>query len=69
MVCDADTYYCLNVMPYLGKGTTVLARAVKQGEYVVVLGSLWFTSLPLAKALLNQGMYMVDTMSQALPPC
>ena len=75
MVGDADTYYCLNAMPYLGKGTTVLDRAVSLGEYVTmelvspfrragvtVTCDNWFTSLPLAKALLNQGMYMVGTI-------
>ena len=36
MVCDADTLYCLNAFPYLGKGSVNpvdLRRGVNQGQY------------------------------------
>ena len=75
MVCDADTYYCLNAIPYLGKGTVDLQKGVGLGEYftlelvspfrragLTVTSDNWFTSLPLARELLKQGMYLVGTI-------
>ena len=75
MACDADTYYCLNAIPYLGKGTADLPKGVGLGDYftqelvlpfrragLTVTCDNWFTSLPLARALLEQGMYLVGTI-------
>lgn len=65
MMCDSGTRYMIDARPYLGKGTNI--ERVPLGEYVVkelarsIYGSNrnvttddWFTSIPLAKHLLQQ---------------
>lgn len=65
MMCDSGTRYIIDAMPYLGKGTNI--ERVPLGKYVVkelarsIYGSNrnvttdnWFTSIPLAKHLLQQ---------------
>nr|ABZ85926.1 transposase [Macdunnoughia crassisigna] len=65
MMCDSGTKYMINGMPYLGRGTQT--NGVPLGEYYVkelskpVHGSCrnitcdnWFTSIPLAKNLLQE---------------
>ncbi|XP_045456889.1 piggyBac transposable element-derived protein 4-like [Melitaea cinxia] len=65
MLCDSGTRYMIDSTPYLGKGTNT--RGVPLGEYFVkeltrsihgtnrnVTMDNWFTSVPLAKQLLQQ---------------
>lgn len=65
MMCDSGTKYMVNGMPYLGRGTQT--NGVPLGEYYVkelskpLYGSCrnitcdnWFTSIPLAKNLLQE---------------
>lgn len=65
MMCDSGTKYMINGMPYLGRGTQT--NGVPLGEFYVkelskpVHGSCrnitcdnWFTSIPLAKSLLQE---------------
>lgn len=73
MACDAETYYMCNAIPYLGKGTATTSTPL--GEYFtleltrpfrktgrIVTTDNWFTSLPLAKGLLQFGMHLVGTI-------
>ena len=76
MVCDADTYYCCNAFPYLGKNSTpVLPASENQGHYFTmklleplmaagrtVCLDNWFTSLNLTKELQLNGMHLVGTI-------
>ena len=81
MACDAVTFYMCNAIPYLGKGsvppttpqgefyTMTLTRPfVKNGRTVTT--DNWFTSFPLAKGLLRQGMHLVGTIrpKPCMPP-
>lgn len=63
MMCDSGTYYMIDAIPYLGKGTNT--GGLPSGEYFVkelthtirgsnrnVTTDNWFTSIPLAKSLL-----------------
>lgn len=65
MMCDSGTKYMVNAIPYLGKGTQT--NGLPQGEYFVkeltkpihgsnrnVTCDNWFTSIPLAKSLLQE---------------
>lgn len=65
MICDSGTKYMINAIPYIGKATNT--NGLPQGEYYVkelsrtVHGSCrnvtcdnWFTSVPLAKSLLQE---------------
>jgi hypothetical protein len=65
MMCDSGTRYMIDALPYLGKGTNT--GGLPLGEYVVkeitrsihgsnrnVTTDNWFTSIPLAKSLLQQ---------------
>ena len=75
MVNDAESRYCLNSFPYLGKGSAPTQEDQNQGHYFVkeLLNNLmepgrtlchdsWFTSVPLAKDLLNSGIHTVGTI-------
>ena len=75
MVCDADSHYMLNAIPYLGKGTVSLQKPQTLGEYFTtaltqeygrrgrtVTTDNWFTSLPLALSLRNNGLELVGTI-------
>ena len=76
MSADAESHYCLDAIPYLGKGSTPeLPQNVNQGHYFTleVLKDLmeagrticldnWFTSLNLTKELQNHGMHLVGTI-------
>ena len=76
MTCDSDTYYCLNAIPYLGKGSTNLAiNKIGLGQHFttelvapfkcagrIVTSDNWFTSLPLARALRKDKMHLVGTI-------
>ena len=78
MVCDADTHYCLNAFPYLGRGSaTNLPAGVNQGhhftmqllEHLQVAGRTvcldnWFTSINLAKELQEKSMHLVGTLRE-----
>ena len=74
MLCDAESHYMCNAIPYLGKGT-VSNKDISLGEYFttelakpfraagrVITTDNWFTSLPLAKSLQKYGMHLVGTM-------
>ena len=74
MLCDADTAYMCNAIPYCGKSTGA-PKNVNLGEYFtmelampfksqgrVVTTDNWFTSLPLARSLQNHGMHLVGTI-------
>lgn len=65
MMCDNSTKYMINAMPYLGSGTN--SSGLPLGEFYVkeltksihgtnrnVTTDNWFTSVPLAKALLKE---------------
>lgn len=65
MMCDSGTKYMLNAMPYIGKATNT--NGLPQGEYYIkelsrpihgtnrnVTCDNWFTSVPLAKSLLQE---------------
>ena len=75
MVNDAESRYCMNSFPYLGKGSAPVQEDQNQGHYFVkeLLTNLmepgrtlchdsWFTSVPLAKDLLNSGIHTVGTI-------
>ena len=77
MVCDSDSQYCMNAIPYIGIGTVPLAyQHLLQGEYFtmellqpqllmpgrVVCADNWFTSLSLARSLQREGMHLVGTI-------
>ncbi|GBP63866.1 PiggyBac transposable element-derived protein 4 [Eumeta japonica] len=64
MMCDSGTKYMINAMPYIGKATNT--NGLPQGEYYVkelskpvhgtnrnITCDNWFTSVPLAKTLLQ----------------
>lgn len=65
MLCDSGTKYMLNAMPYIGRATNT--NGLPQGEYYVkelsrplhgtnrnITCDNWFTSVPLAKSLLQE---------------
>ena len=77
MVCDSDSQYCLNAIPYCGIGTVPHQyQNLLQGEYFtmellrpnliqngrVVCADNWFTSLSLARTLQQKGMHLVGTI-------
>ena len=75
MVCDAETFYCWNAIPYLGAGSVPADIQVNQGEYFthlllqdlnvygrVVCLDNWFTSLHLCETLREKGIYFVGTV-------
>ena len=75
MACDAETYYMLDGIPYLGKGSTPADRL--QGEYFatsltqrfantgrIVTTDSWFTSIPLVDALQRNGLHLVGTITK-----
>lgn len=77
MVCDSDSQYCLNAIPYCGIGSVPHQyQNMLQGEYFtmellrpnliqpgrVVCADNWFTSLSLARSLLQKGMHLVGTI-------
>ena len=76
MVCDAQTGYCLNAIPYLGKGGHPEIQGQLQGTYftmkllepledqmqeVVVCCDNWFTSMALVEQLQRIGAGLVGT--------
>lgn len=74
MLCDADTHYVCNVIPYCGKSTAA-NRTVPWGEFFttelakpfrkqgrIITTDNWFTSLPLARSLQKFGMHLVGTI-------
>ena len=74
MLCDADSAYMCNALPYCGKSTGA-PKNVSLGEFFtlelalpfktqgrVITTDNWFTSLPLARALRNHGMHLVGTI-------
>lgn len=77
MVCDADSSYMCNAIPYLGKGTVELPRGTTHEEYCTleltkpyirkgrtVMTDNWFSSLPLALELRKCGMEFVSAIRQ-----
>ncbi|CAK1596514.1 unnamed protein product [Parnassius mnemosyne] len=65
MLCDSGTKYMLNAMPYIGRATNT--NGMPQGEFYVkelsrplhgtnrnITCDNWFTSVPLAKSLLQE---------------
>ncbi|KAG0721213.1 PiggyBac transposable element-derived protein 4 [Chionoecetes opilio] len=75
MVCDAESHYMLNAIPYLGKGTIQLKKNESLGKHLVlkltsncgwsgrtVTADNWFSSLPLALELKKAGMEYVGTI-------
>lgn len=65
MMCDSGTKYMINGMPYIGKATNT--NGIPQGEFYVkelsksvhgtnrnITCDNWFTSVPLAKSLLQE---------------
>lgn len=84
MVCDSETSYMLNAMPYLGKHTQP-PHGMSLGQYVTtklvapyantkrnITGDNWFTSIPLTTDLLdNYGLTYVGTVranKKEIPP-
>lgn len=77
MMCDADSHYMCNAIPYLGKGTVQLSKGQTLGEVFtveltkgygrrgrVVTTDNWFTSLPLALALRRNDLELVGTIKK-----
>ena len=77
MVCDSDSQYCLNAIPYIGIGSVPPAyQHLLQGEYFtmellrphllqpgrVVCADNWFTSYQLARSLQRESMHLVGTI-------
>ena len=78
MINDASSQYCINAIPYLGKGSTPpLADGVNQGEYFtmklirdcnlladgrVIVMDNWFTSTHLVQTLKSYNMHVVGTI-------
>ena len=75
MLCDADTHFLCNAIPYLGKGTVDLANYKTHGEFYimeltspytrhgrVVTTDNWFSSLQAAVALKKKGLDFVGTI-------
>ena len=78
MVNDAASQYCINAIPYLGRGSTPALRdGYNQGEYFtmkviqdsgllaegrVVVMDNWFTSLHLVETLRIHNMHAVGTI-------
>ena len=75
MLNDADSYYCMNAFPYLGRGSAEVDDGQNQGQYFVeklltnlmehgrtVCHDNWFTSLNLATGLLDRGIHTVGTI-------
>ena len=84
MVCDSETSYMLNAMPYLGKHTQP-PQGIPLGQYVTtklvapyantnrnITGDNWFTSIPLTTDLLdNYGLTYIGTVranKKEIPP-
>ena len=74
LICDFESRYMLNAMPYLGKKTKP-PDAVALGHYVAmelcklcfgskrnITGDNWFTSVSLVKKLLEKGLTYVGTI-------
>ncbi|XP_066969802.1 piggyBac transposable element-derived protein 4-like isoform X1 [Macrobrachium rosenbergii] len=74
MLCDADSAYMCNAIPYCGKKTGA-PKGISLGEYFtmelakpfkakgrVVTTDNWFTSLPLARSLQKLEMHLVGTI-------
>jgi len=76
LICDSESKYMLNAMPYLGKGDATPRDGVNLGHYYTreltrpyhgtnrnVTTDNWFTSVPLTSDLLtNCGMTLVGTL-------
>ena len=75
MVCEADSFYCLNAFPFLGRGSADPEDDQNHGHYYVkqlltnlkrrgrtVCHDNWFSSLNLATDLLESGIHSVGTI-------
>lgn len=76
MLCDADTHFMCNALPYLGKGSLELPRGIStHGEYYIleltkpfpqqgrtVTTDNWFSTLEGAMSLSARGMEFVGTI-------
>ena len=75
MMCDAETHFLCNAIPYLGKGTVDLSTYQTHGEYYimeltapftrhgrVVTTDNWFSSLQAAVSLKKKGLDFVGTI-------
>lgn len=74
---DCSYYFMFNAFPYLGKGSIKKTERVNQGQFLTiklledcfdtdqtVTADNWFTSLPLAKALQENGLNIVGTVKK-----
>ena len=75
MMCDADTHFLCNAIPYLGRGTVDTSRYNSHGEFyimeltapyprhgrVVTTGN-WFSTLKGAEALQKNGLDFIGTI-------
>ena len=75
MMCDAETHFLCNAIPYLGKGTVDLEKYATHGEFYimeltegfhrngrVVTTDNWFSTMAGAKALKKKGVDFVGTI-------
>ena len=75
MMCDAESHFLCNAIPYLGKGTVDLSTYKTHGEYYimeltapfprhgrVVTTDNWFSSLQAAVSLRKKGLDFVGTI-------
>ena len=76
MLCDAETHFMCNALPYLGKGSVQLPRNIKtHGEFYLtelvkpypdpgrtVTSDNWFTTLKGATHLTEKGLHFVGTI-------
>ncbi|XP_068215325.1 uncharacterized protein [Palaemon carinicauda] len=75
MMCDSDTHFLCNAIPYLGKGTVDLSTCKTHGEYYimeltapyphhgrVVTTDNWFSSLQAAQSLKKKGLDFVGAI-------
>ena len=75
MMCDAESHFLCNAIPYLGKGTVDLSTYKTHGEYYimeltapfprhgrVVTTDNWFSSLQATVALRKKGLDFVGTI-------
>ena len=80
MLCDVNTKYILNAIPYLGNESSTEVKGMMLGHYFTkklsepyfnsgrnVTVDNWFTSVPLANDMLDNGLTIVGTIRSNKP--